>query len=45
MSQSSQQNLGGLCVAILAGNGFEQVEMTEPRKALKSPLERGVLWF
>lgn len=35
MSQSSQQNLGGLCVAILAGNGFEQVEMTEPRKALQ----------
>jgi protease I len=27
-------NLNGLKVAILIENGFEQVEMTEPRKAL-----------
>lgn len=31
---TSQQQLGGLAVAILAVNGFEQAEMTEPRKAL-----------
>jgi protease I len=30
----SQENLKGLRVAILVDNGFEQVEMTEPRKAL-----------
>ena len=30
------QNLTGLKVAILVANGFEQVEMTEPRKALES---------
>jgi protease I len=29
------QDLGGLRVAILATDGFEQVEMTEPRKALQ----------
>ncbi len=27
--------LNGCCVAILVANGFEQVEMTEPRKALE----------
>jgi protease I len=31
---ASQQPLRGLAVAILAVNGFEQAEMTEPRKAL-----------
>ncbi|MEO8654683.1 MAG: type 1 glutamine amidotransferase domain-containing protein [Ramlibacter sp.] len=31
---NSQQQLAGLSVAILAVNGFEQAEMTEPRKAL-----------
>lgn len=30
----SQQQLRGIAVAILAVNGFEQAEMTEPRKAL-----------
>ena len=30
----AQSNLGGLKVAILVTDGFEQVEMTEPRKAL-----------
>ena len=29
------QNLQGKRVAILVENGFEQVEMTEPRKALE----------
>src|SRR6201990_3132727 len=29
-----QNNLGGLKVAILVTDGFEQVEMTEPRRAL-----------
>ncbi len=29
------QNLQGKRVAILVDNGFEQVEMTEPRKALE----------
>jgi deglycase len=29
-----QKNLNGLKVAILVANGFEQVEMVEPRKAL-----------
>ena len=28
------ENLSGLKVAILVENGFEQVELTEPRKAL-----------
>jgi protease I len=31
----SSHDLGGLKVAILACTGFEQVEMTEPRKALQ----------
>jgi protease I len=31
---TSMANLNGLKVAILIENGFEQVEMTEPRKAL-----------
>jgi protease I len=35
MSQASQHDLGGLRVAILAVNGFEQVELTEPRRALQ----------
>ena len=30
----AQSNLGGLKVAILVTDGFEQVEMTEPRRAL-----------
>ncbi|HUK24764.1 MAG TPA: type 1 glutamine amidotransferase domain-containing protein [Terriglobales bacterium] len=30
----ASKNLEGLKVAILAANGFEQVELTEPRKAL-----------
>lgn len=30
----SKENLKGLKVAILVEDGFEQVEMTEPRKAL-----------
>src|ERR1700740_740356 len=30
-----QQNLKGKRVAILATNGFEQVELTEPKKALE----------
>lgn len=38
--QKQQHLLGGLCVAILAVNGFEQVEMTGPRKALE---ELGVM--
>lgn len=38
--QQQQHLLGGLCVAILAVNGFEQVEMTGPRKALE---ELGVM--
>ena len=32
---SQQQDLAGLRVAILADDGFEQVEMTEPRQALE----------
>lgn len=32
---NQDNTLGGLKVAILACNGFEQVEMTEPRKALE----------
>ncbi|MES2936995.1 MAG: type 1 glutamine amidotransferase domain-containing protein [Pseudomonadota bacterium] len=37
MSQDTQrQDLSGLRVAILACDGFEQVEMTEPRKALEA---------
>ena len=35
MSQASQPDLSGLKVAILAVNGFEQVELTEPRRALQ----------
>jgi protease I len=35
MSSPSQHLLGGLNVAILAVSGFEQVEMTAPRKALE----------
>ena len=30
----ASDNLNGLKVAILVTDGFEQVEMTEPRKAL-----------
>jgi len=30
----ASQTLNGLTVSILVTNGFEQVEMTEPRKAL-----------
>jgi protease I len=30
------ENLAGLKVAILVDNGFEQVELTEPRKALQA---------
>ena len=30
------QSLAGLKVAILVAEGFEQVELTEPRKALES---------
>ncbi len=33
---SNQQNLAGLRVAILAADGFERVEMTEPRAALEA---------
>jgi protease I len=33
-AQASQQSLKGKKVAILATDGFEQVELTEPRKAL-----------
>jgi protease I len=37
-------NLKGLKVAILIGNGFEQVEMTEPRKALEEAgAETGII--
>ncbi len=35
MPQSIEGNLSGKKVAILVENGFEQVEMTEPRKALQ----------
>ncbi|MEP6791137.1 MAG: type 1 glutamine amidotransferase domain-containing protein [Ramlibacter sp.] len=38
--QKQQHLLGGLSVAILAVNGFEQVEMTGPREALE---ELGVM--
>jgi protease I len=31
---ANQQNLNGLKVAILVADGFEQVELTDPRKAL-----------
>lgn len=34
-SQPPQHPLGGLRVAILADDGFEQVEMTQPRQALE----------
>jgi protease I len=34
-SQPPQHLLGGLTVAILADDGFEQVEMTQPREALQ----------
>ena len=37
------QDLSGLTVAILVANGFEQVEMTEPRKALNDAGARTVL--
>jgi protease I len=36
----TQQLLGGLVVAILANDGFEQVELTQPREALE---EAGVV--
>lgn len=36
MSQDTRQPLSGMHVAILACDGFEQVEMTEPRKALEA---------
>jgi len=39
-SQPPQHLLGGLRVAILADDGFEQVEMTQPREALE---EAGVV--
>ena len=39
-SQPPQHQLGGLNVAILVTDGFEQVEMTEPRQALE---EAGVI--
>ena len=35
MSQAPRHDLSGLKVAILAVNGFEQVELTEPRRALQ----------
>ena len=35
MNQTSQRELGGLRVAILACNGVEQAELVEPRKALR----------
>lgn len=35
MAQSNQPDLHGLKVAILVCEGFEQVEMTEPRRALQ----------
>ena len=35
MNQTSQRELGGLRVAILACNGVEQAELVEPRKALQ----------
>jgi protease I len=34
-SQPPQHLLGGLTVAIIADDGFEQVEMTQPREALQ----------
>ena len=33
-TQTQEQNLKGRKVAILVTDGFEQVELTEPRKAL-----------
>jgi protease I len=39
-SQPAQHLLGGLTVAILADDGFEQVELTQPRDALQ---EAGVV--
>src|SRR5437868_1898122 len=36
MTQASLHPLAGMNVAILAVSGFEQVEMTEPRKALEA---------
>lgn len=38
-----QQDLSGLKVAILATDGFEQVEMTEPRQALQDAGAKTVL--
>jgi protease I len=35
MADKSTNGLNGIHVAILVDNGFEQVEMTEPRKALE----------
>jgi protease I len=35
MSQSMNQQLNGKKVAILVANGFEQVELTEPKQALE----------
>lgn len=40
MSKTQQHHLGGLSVAILVTDGFEQAELTEPRKALE---ESGVI--
>jgi protease I len=36
MSQNAQERLDGKAVAILADNGFEQAEMTDPRDALQA---------
>ena len=40
MTQAQQHHLGGLNIAILVTDGFEQVEMTDPLKALE---ESGVM--
>ena len=34
------QDLNGVKVAILVAEGFEQVELTEPRKAVEKPVRR-----